>query len=138
MENIEKNTEKFKQPKHGDKYCKIIKYYINKRYVEHVDAKEETDNRSFLPRFPITHPVKLTTKVMIVYNGSPKCEGIYLNYVIHQGPKLQQDLSNALLRFRTHPISLICDIAEIYIRIEIHPIGWPYQRILQRSLKQSE
>ena len=40
-----------------------------------------TDNRWFLPHFPIIHPEKSTTKVRIVYDGSAKCEGTSLNDV---------------------------------------------------------
>ena len=36
---------------------------------------------------------------------------------IHQGPKLQQDLFNVLLRFRRFSVALVCDIAEMYLRI---------------------
>ena len=40
--------------------------------------------------------------------------------IIYQGPKLQQDLVNMLLQFTSHPVVLICDKAEIYLRIGIH------------------
>lgn len=43
-----------------------------------------------------------------------RCEGVSMNDVIHQGPELQRDLFEVLLRFRRFPIALVCDIAEMY------------------------
>ena len=39
--------------------------------------------------------------------------GVSLNDVIHQGPKLQQDLFDVLLRFRQCQVAVVCDIAEM-------------------------
>ena len=61
-----------------------------------------------------------------------------MNDVIQPGPKLQQDLVDVLLRFRRYPVALVCDIAEMYLRIGVHPQDRPYQRVLWRSLNQSE
>ena len=41
--------------------------------------------------------------------------------MIHQGPKLEQDLVNMHLQFRRHPVVLVCDKAETYLRFGIHP-----------------
>ena len=57
-----------------------------------------------------------------------------LNDEIHQGPKLQRDLFNILIRFREHPVALICDIVEMYLRIEIAPNDRKYLRFLWRSM----
>ena len=44
-----------------------------------------------------------------------------LNGLIQSGPKLQQDLVDVLLRFRRYPLAHVCDIAEIYLKIGVHP-----------------
>ena len=36
-------------------------------------------------------------QVRIVFDCAAKCDGISLNYMIHVGPKLQQDLFNVLV-----------------------------------------
>ena len=64
-------------------------------------------------------PDKETTKTRIVFDASAKCNGVSLNDVIHQGPKLQQDLFDVLLRFRRYQVAVVCDIAEMYLRIGI-------------------
>ena len=83
-------------------------------------------------------PDRATTKTRIVFDASVKCDGISLNDVIYQGPKLQRDLNDVLLRFRRRPVALICDIAEMYLRIEVAPKDRSCQRFLWRSMDQQK
>ena len=48
--------------------------------------------------FPIVGKDQSTTKVRIVFDASARYNGTALNDVIYQGPKLQNDLFNVLLR----------------------------------------
>ncbi len=48
-------------------------------------------------------------------------KGVSLNDTIHQGPKLQRELFDVLLRFRRYPVAIVCEIAEMYLRIGISP-----------------
>ncbi|PFX13817.1 hypothetical protein AWC38_SpisGene22069 [Stylophora pistillata] len=64
-------------------------------------------------------------------------DGISLNDVIHQGPKLQRELFSVLLRFCKNPVALVCDIAEMYFRISLAPEDRPFHRFLWRSLDQT-
>ena len=73
-----------------------------------------------------------------MFNGAARYGGKSLNDVIQPGPKLQQDLVDVLLRFRRYPVALVCDIAEMYLRIGVHLQDRPYQRVLWRSFNQSE
>ena len=71
-------------------------------------------------------------------DASARYNGSALNDVIYQGPKLQNDLFNVLLQFRRYPVALICDIAEMYLRVKLHrkdrsyhhfyPSAWAVQR----------
>ena len=78
-------------------------------------------------------PDKETTKTRIVFDASAKCNGVSLNNVIHQGPKLQQDLFDVLLRFRRYQVAVVCDIEEMYLRIGIGTEDKPYHRFLWRG-----
>ena len=82
-------------------------------------------------------PEKTTTKTRVVFDASAKCNSVSLNDAIHQGPKLQRDLFDVLLRFRRFPVALICDIAEMYLRIGMAPSSRPLHRFLWRDLDQS-
>ena len=64
---------------------------------------------------------RATTKTHVVFDASAKCNGVLLNDAIFQGPKLQQELFDVLLRFHRYPAALVCDIAEMYLQISLHP-----------------
>lgn len=97
----------------------IIERYVAKRYVRKVPKSEQLTSKWYLPHFPVIRPEKDTTKTRIVFDASATCEDISLNDVIHQGPKLQRDLFDVLLRFRRFPVAIVCDIAEMCLRIGI-------------------
>ena len=134
------NTERrlIKQPELREKYCGIIEQYVKKGYLEYVDVINDSNDCWYLPHFPVVRTDKSTTKVRIVFDGAARYDGKSLNDVIQPCPKLQQDLVDVLLRFRRYPVALVCDIAEMHLRIGVHPQDRPYQRVLWRSLNQSE
>ena len=83
-------------------------------------------------------PNRSTTKTRIVFDGSVEHDNIALNDIIHTGPKLQRDLFQVLLRFRRFPIAIVCDVAEMYLRISLDPKDRPFHRLLWRDLDQSK
>ncbi|XP_047129507.1 uncharacterized protein LOC124809450 [Hydra vulgaris] len=129
------NTEKqlMKNKSLGEEYNNIIKQYQEKGYLEKIN-KTDLGDGWYLPHFPNLRPDKSTTKVRIAFDGFAKYNGKSINDVIYQGSKLQQDLVTVLLRFRKYPVALACDIAEMYLKIEIHKDDQRYQRILWRNL----
>ena len=133
------NTEKrlLKNPEIAAAYSENITQYLEKGYIRKIDPTEEKPARRwYLPHFPVVRLDRATTKTRIVFDASAKFGGISLNDVIDQGPKLQRDLNDVLLRFRRHPVALISDIAEMYLRIEFAPKDRSCQRFLWRSLDQ--
>ena len=65
-----------------------------------------------------------------------QCDGVSVNDAIHQGPKLQRELFDVLLRFRRNPLEIACDISEVYLQIEIAPKDRPLHRFLWGDLNQ--
>ncbi len=96
---------------------------------------ETNTSKWYIPHFPVVRPDKDTTKTRIVFDASAEFKGMSLNSAIHQGPKLQRDLFDVLLRFRRHPVAIVCDIAEMYLRIGIDPEDRPYHRFLWRGME---
>lgn len=135
LENTEKRLKR--SPSIAAAYKQIIEDYIKKGYVRKVPEHEQSKSKWYLPHFPVLRPDKDTRKTRIVFDASASCHGVSLNDVIHHGPKLQQDLFDALLRFRKLPVALVCDIAEMYLRIGISPEGQIYHRFLWRGTDQS-
>ena len=75
-----------------------------------------------------------TTKLWVVFDGSASSNtGISLNDTLLTGPKLQEDLFDILLRFRSHQYVLTGDIEKMYRQIPIRPEDRKYQQILWRN-----
>ncbi|XP_074612232.1 uncharacterized protein LOC141866597 [Acropora palmata] len=119
-------------------YTDCIQQYTLKGYIRKVPREDPPAAKWFLPHFPIVRPDRTTTKMRIVFDTSARYQGVSLNNVICQGPKLQRDLFHVLLHFRKHAVALVCDIAEMYPRIEIAPEDRPFHRFLWRDLDQQK
>ena len=135
LTNTEKRLEK--SPHVATAYNETICRYIEKGYIRQIPKDEQSSTRWYLPHFPVVRPDKETTKTRIVFDASATCEGVSLNDVIYQGPKLQRDLFDILLRFRRFPIAMVCDIAEMYLRIGLSADDKPYHRFLWRGKDKS-
>ncbi|XP_070560350.1 uncharacterized protein [Ptychodera flava] len=120
-------------------YSENLRQYVDKGYIRKIDPTEEKPKKIwYLPHIPVLRPDKATTKTRIVFDASARHYGISLNDVIYQGPKLQHDLFEVLLRFRRNPVALVSDIAEMYLRIEIPPDDRPCHRFLWRDLEEDK
>ena len=93
----------------------MINQNIAKGLVRKVPEAEQFEIKVYPSHFPVVRPDKDTTKARIVFDASSKFEGISLNGGIHQGPKLQLDLFDVLLRFRRFPVGVVCHIAAMYL-----------------------
>ena len=132
LENTEKRLHR--SPDVAQAYNKCIEQYSVKGYITKIQEPERSTSRWYLPHFPVIKPEKETTKVRIVFDASARYKGQSLNDLIQQGPKLQRDLFDVLLRFRRQPVALVCDIAEMYLRIGIAPEDQPFHRFLWRGM----
>ena len=122
----------------GGAYTNVTKEYLKKGYVSKVTPSDKVVKAWYLPHFAIVKPEKTTTKTRVVFDASAKSNGGSLNDAIYQGPKLQRDLFDVLLRFRRLPVALICDLSEMYLRIGMAPSSRPLHRFLWRDQDQSE
>ena len=117
----------------AETYDSIVLDYLRKGYIQRICDRDSRD-AWYLPHFPVVKPGRSTTKVRIVFDASAKCQGTSLNDAIHEGPKLQNDLFQILLRFRNKPVALVCDIAEMYMQIGVHEKDCSFLRFLWRSM----
>ncbi|UYV66797.1 hypothetical protein LAZ67_4002878, partial [Cordylochernes scorpioides] len=79
------------------------------------------------------------TKLRVVFDASTKTTTqISLNDLLHVGPKLQNNIFNILLKFRTNSVALVADIEKMYRQIRLHPDDIKYQTILWRDCKDLE
>ena len=71
----------------------------------------------FLPHFPVIHEDKTITKFRSVFDSAAKFKGHSLNDMMHAGPKLQNDLVDILIHFRSEPVALVGDICEMFLQV---------------------
>ena len=79
-----------KNPEVAKAYQETICKYLEKGYIREIGQTETSTPMWYLPHFAITKPGRTTTKTHIVFDASAKCNGLSLNDVTHQGPKLKQ------------------------------------------------
>ena len=80
----------------------------------------------------------MTTKVRFVFDTAAKTNGISLNDAIYHGLKFQKDLWAVSTRFRKCPVALVCDVAEMYLRIGLDLQDRKYHQFLWRSMDQTK
>jgi hypothetical protein len=134
LENTERRL--LKDPTVQHSYCATIRQYEEKGYIQRVGntaTSKPEECAWLLPHFPVIRPDKTTTKTRIVFDASATHNGMSLNQAINQGPKLQRELTDVLTRFRKNPVALVCDIAEMYLQVEIAPADRKYFRFLWRD-----
>ena len=118
------------------KYEEVLDGYLQEGYARITLDPEET--KWLLPHFAVIREDKETSKVRIVFDGSAKVHNLSLNDQIHEGPKLQRDIFNVLVRFRRFEIALNSDIKEMFPGIAVKSDDSQYLRILLRRMENSE
>ena len=109
----------------GKAYSKVIDDYKEKGYISKVN-ESDTKEKWYLPHFRVIKPDRETIKVRVVFDASVKENGTSTNDIMYTVPKLQRDLVEFLLRFRRFPVSLVCDVTQMYLHIGIAPKDQPY------------
>jgi hypothetical protein len=100
----------------------------------HMRLSDETsfisEPHCFLPH----HSVFKDGKIRVVFNASsPTTSGLSLNNILHQGPKLHNEIRDIILRFRFYKIAFTCDIKQMFRMISIHANDQPFQLIYWRN-----
>ncbi|UYV67559.1 hypothetical protein LAZ67_5001210 [Cordylochernes scorpioides] len=94
------------------------------------------------PKYYIPHHCILKAqpnKLRVVFDASSKTTTqISLNDLLHVGSKLQNNIFNILLKFRTNSVALVADIEKMYRQIRLHPDDIKYQTILWIDCKDLE
>lgn len=90
----------------------------------------------YLPHHPVMKD-STTTKVRPVFDASRKTSnGVSLNDLLRPGPKLQEDLFNILIRFRTHAVAFTADIEKMYLHVKLDANDQVFQKVLWRDSKE--
>jgi len=88
----------------------------------------------YIPHHAVLKDPSDLSKVRVVFDASAiGFSGRSLNSCLHVGAKLQQDIIDILLLFRTYHYVFTTDVCKMYRQILINPEFRPYQHIFWRS-----
>ncbi|UYV61853.1 hypothetical protein LAZ67_1006857 [Cordylochernes scorpioides] len=126
-----------KSPSILKQYCDFMDEYLLINHMELIPS-DELDTPSgqcyYIPHHCVFKEQSTTTKLRVVFDASCKTSnGKSLNDFLHVGPKLQQDIFNILIRFRTRLIAFSGDIEKMYRQVRIDSRDCDFQRILWRK-----
>ncbi|UYV79200.1 hypothetical protein LAZ67_17001487 [Cordylochernes scorpioides] len=126
-----------KSPNILKQYCDFMDEYILINHMELIPS-DELDTPSgqcyYIPHHCVFKEQSTTTKLRVVFDASCKTSNDKsLNDFLHVGPKLQQDIFNILIRFRTRPIAFSGVIEKMYRQVRIDSRDCDFQRILWRK-----
>lgn len=112
------------------------KHYVNfmKEIIDRGDAEETTEDDVkgetwYLPHHGVYHSKK-SGKLRVVFDCSAKYQETCLNDHLLQGPDLINNLNGILLRFRQHPIALMCDVEKMIHQFHVSEPDRNYLRFL--------
>ncbi|UYV75949.1 hypothetical protein LAZ67_13001892, partial [Cordylochernes scorpioides] len=114
----------------GEEYSSLNHMQI----ISAVDIPKSPSQVYYMPHHCVLKEESTTTNLRVVFDASAcSDDSPSLNKALHIGPKLQTDIFDLLLRFRTFFVALSADIEKMYRQILIHPDDSDYQRVLWRD-----
>lgn len=114
-------------------YSACMQEYIDLQHMTEVDSSLFR-SAYYIPHHCVIKESSSTTKLRVVFDASAKDANVQcLNDNLFNGPRLQPDLIDHLLRFRTFKIAFTADIAKMYRQILVHPDDRKFQMVLWRS-----
>lgn len=124
-------------PELKNEYSNFITEY---KSLGHLEVMSESVDVSivkyFMPHHPVVRLESATTKLRVVFDASSKTDnGFSLNDHLLVGARLQPDIFDILLRFRSYRYVITADIAKMFRQVLIHDDDCMYQCILWRAEK---
>ncbi|UYV70904.1 hypothetical protein LAZ67_8001068 [Cordylochernes scorpioides] len=118
-------------------YKDFMMEYLSLNHMELIPKNERdkpSDKCYYIPHHCVLREQSSTTKLRVVFDASCKTSNNYsLNEFLHTGPKLQHDIFNILVKFRTNPIAFTGDIEKMYRQIKVNSSDLDFQRIFWRN-----
>ncbi|GBL82423.1 hypothetical protein AVEN_252563-1 [Araneus ventricosus] len=112
-------------------YSDFMREYKDLGHMTEVKEAHEPELSVYLPHHGVYNPLKSSTKLRVVLNGSaPTSNGVSLNQIQLNGGAVQQDLFSIMIRFRKHEFVFTADVRMMYRKILIHPDQRDLQRIV--------
>lgn len=102
---------------------------IERGTVEEVSESGIPGEQWYIPHHGIYHPQK-PDKLCVFFDCTAKYCGTSLNEHLLSGPDMINNLTGILLRFRQHPVALLCDIEKMFHQFHVKEEDRNYFRFL--------
>ena len=106
-----------------NEYDKVIQDQISRGIVEEVPVVQDDPAAviHYLPHHHVVWQDKTTAKVRVAYDASARVQPHpSLNDCLHAGPPLLEQITDILLRFRSHTVAFTADIEKAFLIVGIH------------------
>lgn len=110
-------------------YLEFMTDYLN---LGHMNITDDMP-KYVIPHHSILKEDRNKTKLRVVFDASARADHGSLNDYLMTGPKLQTDIRDVLLNFRSHKWVFVTDFVKMYRCIWVDPKDRPYQCIYWRS-----
>ncbi|KYN05933.1 hypothetical protein ALC62_03129 [Cyphomyrmex costatus] len=108
----------------------LLEYQTMGHMVPVAEPESANPFTCYLPHHGVLRKGSLSSNIRVVFNGSSRTSsGISLNDILHAGAKLQTNIFEVLLWFRSHRFVFSSDIVKMYRQILLHPDDQDFQRI---------
>ena len=122
----------FKLKKNENLYSQYRDFMIEYVQLDHMSPT--ISNSSYIiPHHAVTKEDRNKIKLRVVFDASAKTREGSLNEFLHAGPKLQNDIRNILLNWRTHAVVIVADIVKMYRQIIVNEKDRCFQHIYWRD-----
>ncbi|XP_043466289.1 uncharacterized protein LOC122501089 [Leptopilina heterotoma] len=123
-----------KEPRLSTEYTQFMTEYERLGHMRPIS--DDVAMRSEAPVYYIPHHAIWQSadgrpKIRVVFNASkPTSHGTCTNTLLHSGPKLQNELTTVLMRWRFFRIVFCADIEMMYRQVRVHEADVDLQRIV--------
>ncbi|XP_076247811.1 uncharacterized protein LOC143187485 [Calliopsis andreniformis] len=113
-------------------YSEFLTEYESLSHMTRLEFLDKT--RLYIPHRAVIRTESATTKLPVVFNASSKTAGgRSLNDILHVGPKLQNDITAVLTRWRLYEYVLVADIEKMFRQILVAAEDRRFQCIVWRT-----
>lgn len=131
-------------PDFAEQYRAFMETYLRLGHMKevvgaHVDLSRSrlmqlsTGRDYYIPHHAVIKESSSTTKLRVVFDASRRTtNGVSLNDQLHIGPRLQDNLTAIMMRWRQHRVAYCADIEKMYRQILVDEPDSDLQRIVWR------
>ena len=124
----------------GDQYNEQFDDFVRRGVFRELTREEQeqyTGKAFYVTHHAVFKEGSSSTPMRLVTNSSLKFKGLSFNDILEKGPNTLNSCYGIQLKFRCHPIAIVCDISKMYHQVETTIVERHLRRLLWRHLDTS-